>query len=219
MKCIVCLSDKDLNTHMKVEIDNENYEVHLCDEHAENTTMSQVNKKVKEIKDKLKNAVKLAIDLGISIPEINVNTSKDKMPDMNILPPSHNKEAVATQMQEQVIDKEELKNKIKREPAPVKISDNEVINCDTDIEMQEVEVKGHKIKIPKHTEGEAGVSEVKILNTDDNLVQKRFREIKNRADVGQSLGYISDCLACGGSGTHPVLNKECPKCNGTGLRS
>jgi len=209
MKCIVCLTDDNLNTHMKVEIDGETYEVHLCDEHAETTTMSQVNKKVKEIKDKLKNAVQLAIDLGISIPEINV-APVGTMPDLNIVAPAA-PAAPAAQL---------IENKIKREEIPVKLSDNETIGCDTEIEMQEVELKGGKVNIPKSTKGEAGTSSINIVNIRDETIQKRFKDMKESGDRGHpAAGYSSDCLACNGSGFHSVLQKECPKCGGSGVRA
>lgn len=219
MKCIVCLTDNNLNTHMKVEIDNEVYEVHLCDEHAETTTMSHVTKKVTEIKDKLRNAIQLAIDLGISIPEISIK-SADKMPDLNILPADsqidNSKEQPPTKP---VTTERPDKNKIKRSAVPVKLSDNEEINCDTEIEMQQIEVRGGKIDVPKRTKGEAGSTDIKILNTDDSIIQKRFKELKEMGESGQlQAGYSSDCLACRGTGIHPILKNDCPKCKGTGMR-
>lgn len=211
MKCIVCLTDENLNTHMKVEIDGDPYEVHLCDEHADTTTMGHVNKKVKEIKDKLQNAVQLAIDLGISIPEINAGTV-GKMPDLNIVQPEPSQP-------EPTIAKSE-NNKIQRQAESVKLSDTEEIACDTDITMQQVEVKGGKIDIPKHTEGDAGTSDIKICNVTDNIIQKKFKELKHAGDTGQTpASYVSDCNMCQGTGTHPVLKGDCPKCNGTGVRA
>jgi len=216
MKCIVCLIDKNLNTHMKVEIDNENYEVHLCDEHAETTTMAQVTKKVKEIKDKLKNAVQLAIDLGISIPEINIKPNNDAigvMPDLDIVPDQSTPEA--SEPTPQKVDK----NKIKRQAVPVKLSDEEEINCDTEIEMQRVEVKGGKVDIPKHTSGDAGSTDIRIIESKDDIIQQRFKSLKEIGDSGAQVptGYLNDCRACNGTGVHPILKKECPKCGGRGV--
>lgn len=218
MKCIICLTDEKLNTHMKVEVDNETYQVHLCDEHAETTTMGQVVKKVKEIKDRLKNAVQLAIDLGISIPEINAKpvpppvstiVPASAMPDLNIVTDSPE-----TPTPDRVV----VPNKITRNAAPIKLSDQEEINCDTEIELQEVEVRGGKIKIPKRTEGEAGVSDIKIINVDDKTIQDQFKRIKSQADSGSlGNGYAQNCRACNGTGTHPILKTTCPKCGGMGL--
>jgi len=225
MKCIVCLTDNNLNTHMKVEIDGETYEVHLCDEHAETTTMAQVNKKVKEIKDKLKHAVQLAIDLGISIPEINTSPI-GTMPDLDIVPQPTPAAAVpvvvptATQTLAPEPAAQLIENKIKREEVSVKLSDNEEIGCDTEIEMQEVELRGGKVNIPKSTKGEAGTSSINIINTRDDTIQKRFKNMKESSDMGQpTAGYSQDCLACQGTGIHPVLKKECPKCGGAGVRA
>ena len=194
---------------MKVEVDGEMYQVHLCDEHAEATTMSQITKKVKEIKDKLRNAVQLAIDLGISIPEINTKPmTVGVMPDLNIIPDTMSNVTPAPSLVE-------TPNKIVRKPVPIKLSDQEEINCDTEIELQEVEVKGGKIKIPKRTEGEAGVSDIKIINVNNDVIQDRFKKLNG--DPGAS--YSQNCRACNGTGTHPILKKSCPKCGGSGLIS
>lgn len=222
MKCIVCLTDNNLNTHMKVEVDNEMYEVHLCDEHAETTTMGQVTKKVKEIKDKLKNAVQLAIDLGISIPEITVPKQIGVMPDLDIV--SNSDVQVQIQPEIQIPTPTPVstnENKIIRKATPIKLSSEEEILCDTEIEMQEINVRGGKIEIPKKTRGDAGETQIKIINTSDDRIQQRFKELKNAGDQGQSPGgyNISDCTMCNGTGTHPVLKKDCPKCAGTGMRA
>jgi len=223
MKCIICLTDTNLNTHMKVEIDGETYEVHLCDEHAEETSMAKVNKKVKEIKDKLKNAVQLAIDLGISIPEINIGVSKDVMPDLDILPTATATPApaviISAAEEPADIDVAADKSKIKREAVAVKLSDKEEIKCDTDITMQDVEIRGSTVQLPKHTKGESGTSDITILNTNDTTIQNQFKNLKHQGDTGQVSGsYAADCLACHGTGIHPILKKECPKCKGTGMR-
>jgi hypothetical protein len=111
------------------------------------------------------------------------------------------------------------KNRIKRAAVPVKLSDDEEINCDTEIEMQRVDVKGGKVDIPKHTEGDAGSTEIRIVESKDDAIQQRFKNLKEIGDSGAQVptGYISDCRACGGTGVHPILKKDCPKCNGKGM--
>jgi hypothetical protein len=67
-KCIRCGSTTSLNTILPVTIENVKYEVALCDEHAEDTTIKQVKEcviqRLKEIDELLKKANELGIELG-----------------------------------------------------------------------------------------------------------------------------------------------------------
>lgn len=207
---------------MHVEIDNEDFEVYLCDEHAESSTMVQVKKKVKEIKDKLRNAIELAIDLGITIPEIKLDSGE--MPNFDIVSPSkpepepEPKISKSTEPEQKLSPEETQSQKvIKRDAVPVKLSEKETINSDTIIEMQEIEVKNGKVSIPKHSEGEAGSTDIRIMNTNDKIIQDRAKLIKNQADQGRDVGYSKDCIMCKGTGTHPITKEECPKCKGSGM--
>jgi hypothetical protein len=222
-KCIVCLTDKDLNTHMKVEVDGEIFEVYLCDEHAESTTMGQVTKKVREIKSKLENAVQLAIDLGITIPEINISGNKDDiMPDMDILPTQQAPTAVeSAQPVQQAVPQpvvQPVEQATEVPPRQIKLSETEAIESDTLVEMQTIEAKGGQIAIPQKTKGVAGETDIQIINVTDSVIQDRAKMMKAKGDVGQlNPGYVSECLACHGKGVHPILKKACPKCNGSGM--
>lgn len=216
---------------MQVDVDDESYEVYLCDEHAETATMGTVKTKVKEIRDKLKYAVQLAKDLGINIPELYVkpqNTGANT--DQFDIMPGHksntrNAEASETEVPEATkdtpikpapVDKSKV---IERDSRPVKISGDKEINRDTHIEMQKVSARGGTIDIPRHSEGDAGVTDISILETKDDIIQNRTKMLKQAGEQGNlNRGYSSMCLACNGSGTHPVTKDTCPKCNGSGMR-
>ena len=201
---------------MKVDIDGEIYEVHLCDEHADNTTMGKVTKKVREIKEKLQNAVSLAIDLGI---KIKINSCGDKMPDLNIIPSDKPNTPTDTTPENDKPVQENSKMII-RAPTKIKLSEGVEVPRDDKLEMQEIEAKGGKISIPKRTEGAAGTTEIRIVNTRDDQLQKRFKNLKQAGEGGRTppTGYLQDCLACHGTGTNPVLKNDCQKCGGTGVK-
>jgi hypothetical protein len=220
-KCIVCLTDNNLNTHMNINLESESYEVYLCDEHAENTTMGAVNNKVKEIRDKLRNALQLAKDLGITIPEMEgMKDPNSETPITPIIPtivpidniPVPNDVPVPSPVPALQT------NVIKRNPKPIQLSEDISINQDTSIEMQTINAKGGTVDIPKHTSGDAGETDIHIVNTTDSMLQERAKMMSAAAEQGlQQNSYSSACLACKGTGNHPVLKSPCPKCKGTGM--
>jgi len=200
---------------MKVDVDDETYEVHLCDDHADNTTLGKVTKKVREIKTRLQEAIQLAMDLGIkiSIPKT------DKMPSFDIVggqtqPQENQTTAAAT------TTAAGKSNVIERPAKSIKLSEGVEVPRDNKIEMQEIEAKGGKISIPKKTEGAVGTTEIRIVNTRDDQLQKRFKSLKQAGEGGRQppAGYLQDCMACQGSGINPVTKNDCIKCNGSGVR-
>ncbi len=208
---------------MTCTLENESYEVYLCDEHAETATMGAVNNKVKEIRDKLRNALQLAKDLGITIPEMSemgeltpAPTASTPAPVVST-PPAVVSTPVAPTAQ--ILPEATDQNIIKREAKPIQVSEGESINQDTNIELQTINAKGGQVVLPKHTSGDSGETDIHIIETTDSMLQERTKMGAAAAEQGMQQGsYSSPCLACKGTGTNPVLKSTCPKCKGSGVR-
>ena len=222
-KCIICLTNNNLNTHMDINLENESYKIYLCDEHAESITIGAVNNKVKEIRDKLRNALQLAKDLGITIPEIeNMSTvqsaSPTPAPTQPAPAPAQPAPAQPAPAPAQPAPAPVSENIIKRNPKTIQLSESESIDQDVSIEMQTFSAKGGQVVIPKHTFGQSGETDIHIINTTDSMLQERTKMVNMATEQGmQQNSYSNTCLACKGTGNHPVLKNICPKCKGTGL--
>lgn len=68
-KCICCESTNNLKTSMVVTIDDKQYDVVLCDEHAEDTTLKTVKELVKKKINDYENLLKQMKEFGIDIAE------------------------------------------------------------------------------------------------------------------------------------------------------
>jgi hypothetical protein len=67
--CIVCGSAHDLNTKMVVSLNNENHEIVICDEHAEDMTPRQAKELVTNKISDLKKALDVLKQFGMSVGE------------------------------------------------------------------------------------------------------------------------------------------------------
>lgn len=74
-------------------------------------------------------------------------------------------------------------------------------------------VGGFPVKIDRSSSSRVGDTNIKVIKSvnDRDLINiTKQLEITGRP--------FSDCRACGGMGMHRVTNKECPRCDGTGIQ-
>ncbi|MEM3000674.1 MAG: hypothetical protein QXP41_00580 [Candidatus Nitrosocaldus sp.] len=81
---------------------------------------------------------------------------------------------------------------------------------------------GVPISIPKKVVGDAGVTDIMIVDTGgDRVIQNIFRDIARNSvnNYGPDFrsGYIvRDCTLCSGTGISRISKDACPKCKGAG---
>lgn len=66
-KCIMCESPEDLNTTMSVKIENEKYDVAICDEHADNATPKKIKEVVSSKLEELKSLMEKMKEFGLEV--------------------------------------------------------------------------------------------------------------------------------------------------------
>jgi len=67
--CIICSSDKNLNTQMYITINNKKIIVVLCDEHAEDTTVKVAKEKYLERRKQIESIMEQAKALGLNVSD------------------------------------------------------------------------------------------------------------------------------------------------------
>ena len=232
MRCIQCHSDENLNTNMKVEIDGVEYEIHLCDQHAETATMGSIKAKVSDIIQKLTKSIVLATDLGINILDVlPAKVAAQIMPQVKSVSKPAPRPAggglieVVDEMPEDLVEKPKptpraapRQPKVAAEEA-APITDGQTIPegvaINTNVKQQTITGRGGKpTAIPRKIDGKFGTTDIRIAKTTDAELQKRFRALNEVQDSEGAFG--NPCIACGGQGVHPMTNDVCPKCKGSG---
>jgi len=232
MKCIQCHNDQNLNTHMKVEVDGVEYEIHLCDEHAETTTMGAIRTKVADIIAKLTKSIMLATDLGINIMDVlPAKVAAQIMPPKQIQAPSPVIQVVE-EMPEELLEQQSASEPQTPDAKPKAISrtkpseeappitDGQTIPDDiqinTNVEQQMITGRGGQpTPIPRKINGKFGSTDIRIAKVTDADIQKRFKNLNDQQDHEGAFG--TPCVACGGIGIHPMTSDTCPKCKGSGM--
>lgn len=226
MKCIMCptTSDADtsLNTKIQVTIDNKSYNVHLCPEHAENTTMSTVKSSIKKLLDEATRVVGLCKELGIDIGSIVGVREKSVAEELResraaqpapVSPPAPAPVApapVAQQPAKKVRRSALLPDSLLNE------GDKPTDDIYTNVETECVEGRGGQpIEIPKRIEGAAGTTDIHIVRIDDSVIQKKAKMLE--AEDKSGGGYSRPCAMCAGKGTNSITKSACPRCKGSGI--
>lgn len=71
-------------------------------------------------------------------------------------------------------------------------------------------------KVIKHSAG--GNTVINVVDTGgDRTLQDRFRAVADPVHRYKDGYDVDNCNLCGGTGTSPVTEKDCPKCAGTGI--
>lgn len=222
---------------MTVDVDGNKYDVYLCDEHSETATMGAVRKKLTDTITKIKEIISIAGDLGININEL-IDPSLANTESLTPEPESTSSQ-VLQPLTEGIPSNTIQNTDVGPRPAPpqgsqpkqptkkvVQPSHDKRIVKDGDempkleevnevIEMQEYNIRGMPTQIPKHEKGACGTTHISIVNTSDQTIQRRLKNLDITQD--HDGNYIPECRACSGSGVHPITNQTCPKCKGMGV--
>jgi len=207
MKCIICYKDTNSNTQMSVAVDGAQYSVPLCDEHAESTTIGQIRAKVTDVLSKLRDTIAMAEAIGIDIRPMLQSAST---------PPTAAPAQSTTPTPTPVITKPVVVQKPHSGPVKVvkpgdKMPKLEEVNAV--MEVKEVRgMAGMPLQIQTHSEGACGTTDINVVRVGDDVIQRRLKSLNDP----QNAEYTADCLACHGTGTHPITKTTCPKCHGSG---
>ena len=217
-RCLMCSSDspqayKGLNTRTVVQIDGIEYNVCLCDEHANSATMAQIRGQIIAMRNKLKEVIKLAREIGIYEDDkqsVVIQPQPIRQPAQKIV------QNDAEQEQQTKGDLTTLPNSTitpeERDESTISVNKNTGVQHVSDktvnkvVDMQQVVGRGGKpTVIPKRMVGDFGTTEIRIVKTDDSVIQKRLRALVCGGDSG------AKCHQCNGSGIDSDGNvcKEC----------
>jgi len=230
MKCIVCHRDTNSNTHMTIELDNKTYDVHLCEEHADNTTMAQIRSTLQEIIGKIRNMIEIAHDIGINVEElIPATASASKPAQKTVSEPAMTEAITEPAITEPAITEPAMTEPVMTEPAMTRpkrpartVGEDDappsLAEVNEIMKVEEVKTGKGTVAIQKHSEGGAGVTDIVIVQTTDAMIQNRLKELKEQGEQNiKQDSYQGACTACSGSGIHPITKEICPKCGGSGI--
>ncbi len=244
--CIICSSEDNLNTSMSFTIDDNEYQIFLCDEHAEDTTPKQAKQSLKGRITEIEEFMEKAKALGIQIGDINPTADiQIKRPSTGIsqmqpqateekaegipLPGSFkgvsgNVEGLSIAGHSSIRIDEEVKRAISNMKANDGNIEEVIVPEDIVTEVQEVRDAGGGVAIiPKKLRGNTGSMNVSIKSTGgDAALQRRFKQMAEESM--EKDGYKTQykdmdvpCTFCGGSGISKIGKQECPKCSGSGI--
>lgn len=189
------MADENLNTSMTVTIEDKNYNIILCDQHAEESTMASIKTRIIKIKEQLDKVIGIAMETGIiSGPPSELQTRN--YPATTEPTPETNNENKPVKVQK------------KFETASGAIDVEEEI-----LETQLIEGVG---QIPSKIKGQYGETDIHIARTSDAQLQKHFKQTAHIESINNVYDSLRKCTACGSTGKSPVNGKLCMKCKGSG---
>lgn len=238
-KCLMCRSSNNLNTRMTITIDEVSYNICLCDEHAENTTMASLRTQLAKIKKNLEDAMAAAEDAGIPIgthssqppqhhDQDNTASPEPQPTQTEHVAPEHSYR-IPDSPPNSVISQEHVPPVPPAPPTntPDPSGQSSLVSEDIAEDAEDAENNkvvqmqtftgrdGKPVNVPRHIEGDFGTTDIYITNVTDDVIQRRFKNLDECAP-GQE-GYSRKCPLCRGEGVSRVNNDICPKCKGTGL--
>ena len=231
-KCIICDKSDDLNTSMDLSIDDKKHTIHLCDEHADDTTPKQAREALKKRVSQLEDIIKQAEALGLTI----VHPSESKKV---IVVDNPEAEAAAPAVAKTLQKLPEFKGasgSASGEGGSVGVASHSAIPIDSvmnntisemkesgklasdvrpetyERELQQLTTKsGRQVILPSKIVGNTGTTVVKVVDSGgDRALQDRFKsEAQN--SVGMEQGTLS---------AQPSYENDtvmCTFCGGTGV--
>ena len=235
-RCLICNTDQNLNTTMKVKVDNKEYEVAICDEHSEDITVGKARELVSGKLTKIKEFMEQAAELGLTISESKggilttqskpveieddleeVVEDKPAKPMAKPVPATTPKIAIpkmripkVSHPEARAHDSLDVDKAVLSEiEAERKKGRNMVIPEAVEIEPQEgQDASGAPMMVPKRIVDKDGSTTTIVINkTSDAEIQRRAKE--------------QETLAKQGGPTHLFINgfnlHECSLCRSTGL--
>lgn len=239
--CIMCGSDQNLNTKLTIVIDNQNIIVALCDLHAEETTVKMAREKYQERLGKINELVEQAKRLGLDASSLlgKPTPQADRQPEHR-----QNNAAVSSAASENDESQEEGWISTDRYDtidnrgftstggqgvqsySSYRVAGQEDV-LDGNVRQGKVKMgiiegrEGSPVPVPVVRVDGTGTTKIRIIKTDDQALQKRFKRMASSPEQPDFRHGYSDstrtCPICHGDCS--INGKDCPKCQGTGLIS
>jgi hypothetical protein len=236
-KCLVCNSTENLNTTMKIKVQDHEVEIALCDTHEETSpkhARELVASKISEFEELKKRMQEFGVSVGeqetpkpapkplLQAPKPQIIKRPPVTAQKPLIVETTTDDSLAGEpiKQEQSINTAaEITNTIKKQDPTKEVKIPKVVEA----ESQTIQRGGGQISIPKKIKtDDGGVTDITIVETTNEDLQRRTKQLDVSINPdGHSFrkGYnMKECLLCRSAGK--LKNGQtCPKCKGSGYWS
>jgi len=240
-KCIECETTNNLNTFVKLTIDKKIQSVAVCDDHLD-LSISDIKEAVLGKVSKLISLLKEMKSLGFDISElVSGKVSTVKKPEPEPEPKSEPEPEPKSEPEPEPKSEPESKPKITkvnmRKTRQIRSITGQgvgghssydidnLVNREAkasggkvpvveEVELQTVTGKGGiPIQIPKKIKESTGDTEIRIIKTDNSLIDKGKKDDRTFSDSY----HVEHCSLCNGTGASKWKGHDvCPRCKGAG---
>lgn len=243
--CVFCSSSSDLNTDLRITLDNgTSVVVKICDVHAEDATVKSARAAYQEKMLKFEELLAQAKMLGFEISSSN-GLMVAREPEQRPLqqPQQHqqpqidknNKNVIPTKLLDNAREFKTVGGNVNSAVGNIPVAGNTKIDRNIlQDKLPEAILEGHAemaimegrcgqpIAIPQRRIDGTGITNITIVKSDDAALQRRFKSMAqdsmNANGQDSAYGSLRTCGMCNGSGTLRQRNGDitCPKCHGNG---
>ena len=193
-KCVQCESTIDLNTLVKLQVDDKEYNVAVCDKHLSLTLLeikNGISNKIEKVYMLLKQAKELGLDISVLDNKMTVikDPKKEKQEDLKEAPVEGPQEEQSSKVKVNVKRKmtkaRSISGKCQKAYASHDI-DNMVSNeaqasggkapVVEEVELQTIEAKGGMpITIPRKIKENSGQTDIRVIKTNQSMLKFQQR--------------------------------------------
>lgn len=221
-KCVFCNITTNLNTNIDMTFDGVTYKVWVCDTH-EDMSSKQIREAIKSNVGNIATLIKEIEKFGyVCVLKEEYDKLKNRIivPKLNIEKQETTTKAAGSGQTVKFTPR--IQNaQVDGTPAEPHSAYTVEREADMVLESENVKLKnGRNVPIPKSMKSSDGNTSITIVQgIDDSALQRRTNRLSQEALDPNFRGvkYGSECVACKGTGIHPISKSECPKCHGTGI--